>query len=42
VPQVFHPYSSDKVLIMEFMEGVAITKVKEIQEMGINLRDVSH
>jgi len=41
VPQVYHPYSSDKVLIMEYVEGVAITKVKEIQDMGINLRDVS-
>ena len=41
VPQVYHSNSNDKVLIMEYMEGVAITKVKEIQEMGINLRDVS-
>jgi aarF domain-containing kinase len=41
VPKVYPEYSNDKVIIMEYIDGVAVTKTKEIQEMGINLKDVS-
>jgi len=41
VPRVYNGYSSDKVLIMEYVNGVAVTKAKEIQDMGINLKDVA-
>lgn len=27
--------------MMEYIEGVAVTKAKEIQDMGINLKDVA-
>jgi len=41
VPDIHYEYSSDRVLIMDYVEGIAVSKVKEIQEMGINLKDVA-
>jgi len=41
VPEVYHEISNDRVLIMEYVEGIAVSKAKEIQEMGINLKDVA-
>jgi len=41
VPHFYHDFCSDKVIIMEFVKGVSVNKVKEIRDMGIDLKEVS-
>jgi aarF domain-containing kinase len=41
VPRIYHEYSSDKVIVMEFAKGVSIAKVKEIQNMGLDIKEVA-
>ena len=36
VPRAYREYSTDKILIMEFMKGCKITDVKQLKEWGIS------
>lgn len=40
-PKIFWEYSSKKILTAEFMEGVKVTNVDKIREMGIKPHDVA-
>jgi len=41
VPEIYWGLCSDRVLTMEFMEGVIISKVEQIKETGIDLSDLT-
>jgi aarF domain-containing kinase len=41
VPRVYQEYSTDKVIVMEYATGVSIAKVKEIQNMGLDIKEVA-
>ena len=41
VPKAYAEYASQRVLVMSFEKGVSVTKVRELKEMGIDLRDVA-
>ncbi len=42
VPQVFTPLSSEKVLTMEFLDGIKATKLELLREKGYDLRRIAH
>ena len=41
VPQVFWEISTPRLMCMEFMDGIGITDVKKMKELGIDPKDVS-
>lgn len=41
VPKVYEQYSSDKVIVMEFIEGINIDDVETLKKEKYNLREVS-
>ena len=41
VPQIFWEYTTRRVLVMEFLEGIKITDVDALQDAGIDLQAVS-
>mmetsp|Transcript_8152 Transcript_8152/g.7315 ORF Transcript_8152/g.7315 Transcript_8152/m.7315 type:complete len:138 (-) Transcript_8152:408-821(-) len=40
VPKIYRDYSTDKVMVMEWIDGVPVNKVQEIRKMGHSLKDV--
>lgn len=41
VPKTYPELASQRVLVMSFEKGVSVTKVREMNEMGIDLRSVA-
>jgi len=41
VPHFYTEYSNDKVIVMEFVNGVSVNKIKEIRDMGLDLKEVA-
>ena len=42
VPRVFDEFTRERILVMEFMEGVNVTKLNEMHRKGIDLRKTAH
>lgn len=42
VPQVYWEISTPRLMCMEFMDGIGITDVKTMKELGMNPKDVAH
>lgn len=42
VPQVFWEISTPRLMCMEFMEGIGVTDVKAMKELGIKPKEVAH
>lgn len=41
VPKLYPEFSSRRVLVMSFEKGLSVTKVREMDAMGINLKAVA-
>jgi aarF domain-containing kinase len=42
VPEVYHEYTRERVLVMSCEIGTPVTHVKKVREQGINLKDLSN
>ena len=41
VPTVYDEFTSDRTLVMSFEEGISVTKVKEMDKQGIDLKKLA-
>ena len=42
VPKVHSEFTTERTIVMEFMEGVNVTKLNEMHRKGIDLRKTAH
>ncbi|CAG9313953.1 unnamed protein product [Blepharisma stoltei] len=42
VPKMYTDFSTDKVVTMEFIDGVLVTNISGIQKMGLDFKDIAH
>jgi len=42
VPQIFWDISTPRLMCMEFMDGIGVTDLKAMKELGIDPKDVAH
>ncbi len=41
MPKVYHEYTRERVLTMSFEEGIPVSHVREMHDLGINLKKLS-
>lgn len=41
IPKVYHDYLSKRILTMEFIDGVKVTNVNGLEELGLNPKKVA-
>ena len=41
IPQIYWRYTGERLLVMEYMKGVRIDKVEQIQKMGVDMKAIA-
>jgi len=41
VPRVFREFTSSRILVMEFVEGIKVSQIEQLQSAGLNLKKIT-